>query len=538
MIVVTMEIGIGMHQDLSRYWALARDHEAAGNMEAARVVYETIVKIDAGHAIAWVRLSDFAREAGRYRASHACALQAAVAVNANRRWKSLPYVIQQLLGFDEREAIRNVIERADWSAPQVLEQSAVLSQGLWLADQYDAALRLIDYASTRVPPNHLLAYSRGNVLKYVGRMSEATDEFERCLAISPHYAYAHWSLAHHTSSDVPGSRIDRVRAAQAALPQGTLEQVYLGYALFKEFDDLGDVDQAWTALQLATGIMRKRIDYDPAQEQRGLSALRDVANAAFVVPNPVAQGDQTPIFIVGMPRSGTTVLDRILSNHSKVASAGEVNIFSRAISWAADYFYDVPAGERSIHAVKAVDFSRVGAMYLQRTADRYAGKTHLIDKNPANIFNVGFIAKALPHARIICLLRNPMDTCFSNLKELFSENVFGYSYDLGELADHYVRFRRLVEHWQEILPDRFHVVEYEVLVANPRRTSEEVMRFCGLSFEPECVDITRNEAPVSTASSSQVRQPINARGVDAWQKYAEQLLPLQSKIQAGLLMHR
>ncbi|MCY7353884.1 MAG: sulfotransferase [Lysobacter sp.] len=523
----------GTREDLKRYWVLAREHEAAGNLHAAKAAYEAIVDIDAGHPIAWVRLSEFARQEGRYRSSHACALQAAAAAKANQRSKSLPYVIQQLLGFDERDAIRTLIEGADWSSPQALEQSAVLSQGLWLADHYDSALRLIDYASTQVPPNHLLAYSRGNVLRYLGRMREATDEFERCLSMSPHYAYAHWSLAYHAPSDRPGERIVRIRQAQDALPDDTLDQVYLGYALFKESDDIGDVDQAWAALQLAARAMRRRLDYDPAQEQRGLSALLQ-ATSSVVASRSGTHSGQTPLFIVGMPRSGTTVLDRILGNHSAVASAGELNDFSRALSWEADHFYDVPPSERSTHAAKTVDFSSVGARYLQRTLGRYMGKTHLIDKNPANIFNAGFIAKALPQARIICLLRNPMDTCFSNLKELFSANAFGYSYDLEELADHYLRFRRLVKHWQEMLPGRFHVVEYEALVANPLQTSKEVMQFCGLPFEPGCIDIVSNAAPVSTASSSQVRRPINEHSVGAWQKYAQQLRPLQSKIDAAL----
>lgn len=523
----------GTREDLKRYWVLAREHEAAGNLHAAKAAYEAIVELDAGHSIAWVRLSEFARQEGRYRSSHACALQAAEAAKANQRSKSLPYVMQQLLAFDERESVRTLIEGADWSLPHVLEQSAVLSQGLWLADHYDSALRLIDYASTQVPPNHLLAYSRGNVLRYLGRMRAATDEFERCLAISPSYAQAHWSLAYHVPSDPPGSRIHRLKAAQAALPPGTLEQVYLGYALFKELDNLGEVRQAWSVLQDAMCAMRKRVEYDAAQEQRGLSALRNLTNSSFFDTGSVISSRRTPIFIVGMPRTGTTLLDRILSNHSNVASAGELNVFSHAVSQAADCFYELPLDEMSIQKVKTLDFAEVGVIYSQRTLSRYNGATHLIDKNPTNIFNAGFIAKALPNARIICMLRNPMDTCFSNMKELFSGNAFAYSYDVAELATHYVLFKRLVDHWQKMLPGQFQVIDYENLVANPLRTSEEVMRFCGLPFEPQCVDITSNETPVSTASSSQVREAINTRGVGAWRKYENELLPLQSAIQAA-----
>lgn len=519
-----------MQQELNRYWAKARDYELAGNDPAARAVYETILRLDPGQAIAWLRLSEFERKADRYRASHSHALQAAAAAAANRRWKSLPYVAKQLLAFDERDVVHDLIANADWSDKSILEQSAVLSQNLWMADRYDTALRLIDHASSHVPPSHLLAYSRANALKYIGRMEEATNEFERCLALSPHYAFAHWSLAYHVKADPLGSRIERIRGAQSALPKETMEQVYLGYALFKELDDIGETEQAWTALQGAMSTMRHRIEYDPAREERGLSVLEEIVDATFVGGDRVENTDQVPVFIVGMPRTGTTVLDRILSNHSRVASAGELNVFSRTLSWVADHFYDVPAGEHLIQKVRDADFARVGSMYLQRTAGRYLDKTHLIDKNPANIFNAGFIAKALPQARIICLLRNPMDTCFSNLKELFSGNAYGYSYDLGELADHYVRFRRLVKHWQTVLPSQFRAIEYEELVADPLRISEEVMRFCGIPFEPECIDITRNATPVSTASSSQVRQAINRRGVDAWRRYEQYLEPLQSRI--------
>ncbi len=523
-----------MQRDLGRFWATARNHEIAGNITAARAVYQEILKIDPGQAIAWLRLSEFERQAGHYRASHANALQAAAAAGATRQWKSLPYVNRQLLAFDEREAVHDLIVGADWSDPSILAQSAVLAQQLWLADRHEVALRLIDHAISLVPPSHLLAYARANALKYIGRMQEATDEFERCLAMSPHYAVAHWSLAYHSKSDPAGCRVGRIREAQSSLPQDSLDQVYLGYALFKELDDAGEIEQAWAALQEASLSMRKQVDYDAGREARGLSALMDLTDARFVAATHSVSPGNAPIFIVGMPRSGTTVLERILGGHSRVASAGELNVFTRSLSWAADCFYDVPPGSGSVSAIKDADFAEAGALYMHRTAGRYSGNTHLIDKNPANIFNAGFIARAIPQARIICLLRNPMDACFSNLKELFSGDAYGYSYDLAELADHYIRFRQLVAHWQEVMPDRFHVVEYETLVADPLRTSEEVMRYCGLPFEPDCVDITRNASPVSTASSSQVRQPINARGVDAWRKYAKQLEPLQSRIREAL----
>jgi tetratricopeptide (TPR) repeat protein len=534
---MAVEVEHSMQQNLGQYWAKARDHEAAGDMAAAGLVYQTIVNLDPTQAIAWVRLSDFQRQADHYRAALACAVRAASVASPNARWKSLPYVTQQLLNFDERDAIGAVIEAADWSHPDVLEQSPVLSQRLWLSDHHHLALRLIDHALTQVPPNHLLFYSRANALRHVGRMQEATQAFERCLALSPHYAYAHWSLAHHQKSTVVGSRVDRIRQAQAALPQTSLDQVYLGYALFKELDDAGDTGAAWLALEAAARLMRQRTEYDPAREARGIAALRDIE---FKLPQTPAVQDeaQVPIFIVGMPRTGTTLLDRILGNHSQVASAGELNAFSRALSWEADHFYDAPSGEQGVQAVVAANPADVGARYLRHTASRHARHRWLIDKNPVNAFNLGFIARALPQAKLIWVRRNPMDTCFSNLKELFSGNAYGYSYDQTELADHYLRFKALGEHWQETLGDRLHVVDYEDLVADPMKNSEAALSFCGLEFEPGCVDITRNATPVSTASSSQVRQPIHSRGVGAWQKYAKQLEPLQARLTQDLAQAR
>jgi len=158
----------------------------------------------------------------------------------------------------------------------------------------------------------------------------------------------------------------------------------------------------------------------------------------------------------------------------------------------------------------------------------------MVDKNPANFINAGFIARALPRARILCLRRGAMDACLSNLKVLFTNDAFGYSYQLDELADYFIRFDRLSRHWQEVLGDQYLEVDYEQLVADPLAMTEKVMRFCGLPFEPDSIDITRNDAPVTTASSSQVRQPINTRGIGAWRKYATQLAPLQQRLESAL----
>ena len=161
-----------------------------------------------------------------------------------------------------------------------------------------------------------------------------------------------------------------------------------------------------------------------------------------------------------------------------------------------------------------------------------AEESVLVDKNPENYFLSRFIAAALPEAKIVCIRRNPMDACFSNLKELFANDSYGYSYRLDELADHYHRFDLLARHWRATMPGNFHIVEYEALVSDPVAASAEVFAFCGLDFDEAYVDITRNSAPVATASAAQVRSPIDSKNIGSWKDYEAELGGLKSRLEA------
>lgn len=514
---------------IAQHWAQAQAFEAARNPEGARAEYEAILELDAAQAGAWLRLSRLDNLSDQYRASRLRALTAAKAVVEKRDWKMLPFVTLRLLSFDERNAVRDLIVNADWTHREVIGQSPVLSQHLWLIEEYQEALRLIDEALRHVRGHHLLSYSRANALRYCGRMVEATAEYEKCIALAPGYAYAHWSLAYHQKADPPGSRIDRIRRAKAATAP-SLERVHLCYALFKELDDAGDPAQAWTELEEGAAAMRASFRFDPAEQARRIHALLSDAPQ----PAATAQADgRVPVFVVGMPRTGTTLLERILSNHAQIATAGELNDFARAVSWEADHFYAGALQEPSLALFSGLDYGAVGREYQRRTEPLAAGRGYLVDKNPANFFDAGLIRRALPQAKILCLVRDPMDACFSNLKELFSGDAYAYSYDLNELADHYAGFERLRQHWQNVMPDAFHTVRYEDLVADPAGVARGVADFLGVDYAEDSIDITRNTAPVATASSSQVRQPIHAGNVGAWRRYAEPLRPLRERLEAA-----
>lgn len=525
-----------MQEQLARYWAEAQGFEAVRDRQAARTIYESILQLDATQAAAWLRLSAFDSLDDRYRSSRLHALSAAKAVVERKDWKQLPFVTMRLLIFDERNAVRDLIVNADWSQRDVISQSAVLSQHLWLINEYEAALRLIDEAQRHVRGHHLLSYSRANALRYCGRMEEATAEYERCLELAPNYAFAHWSLAYHQKASPPGSRVDRIRRAKATTQEGSIERIHLCYALFKELDDAHDTAQAWSELQEGASAMRKLLRYDAGEDRHRLDALQELASPEFFQGSDTPTGERVPIFIVGMPRTGTTLVERILSNHDQIATGGELNDFGQSASWEADHFFSSPLREPSLDRWKAVDYRSIGMEYLRRT-DRLAGtQAYLIDKNPVNFFNAAFIRKALPQAKIICLVREPMDACFSNLKELFSGDAYAYSYDQEELADHYIEFDKLRSHWEETMPEHLHTVRYEDLVKDPAAVTQSMMAFCGVPYAPASIDITRNATPVSTASSSQVRQPIHTGNVDAWEKYSDHLGPLKRKLSAGRML--
>jgi hypothetical protein len=325
------------------------------------------------------------------------------------------------------------------------------------------------------------------------------------------------------------SRVPRIRAALlASRPQDLPARAHLHYALFKELDAAGEADAAWTELQSGAALMRTMQPFDADEAAAGIAAA---ASRPTRVPEEATATDaRVPVFIVGMPRTGTTVLERILGGHPGVADAGELNDFQHAASLAADRFVRLPLGVDDVAALAAVDPREIGRSYLERTGRHYGARSHLIDKNPQNLFAAGFIAEALPQARILCLVREPADACFSNLKELFAPGSYAYSYDLETVADHYARFRRLADRWRESLPGRFLEVSYEDLVADPARVSAAVLEFCGLPPESGCVDITRNLSPAATASSSQVRQPIHGRHVGAWRRYRRQLQPMLERL--------
>lgn len=466
-------------------------------------------------------MSRFEKFADQYLTAKEHVLLAADAVRELGSTRHIGYVTARLLEFVEEPAVVSLIHSVDWSEPHVISQSAVLAQHLWLARDYQGALRFLDAMARHVPAHPLLAFTCANVLRYLGDLRGADREYERCLALSPDFPDAHWAVATHSKAQPPLARVHRVCAALARVESSGIEQAHLLYALFREYDAADHRDEAWSALSCGAEIMRRRVAFDSLREASQLEALM---RQPVSLPVPATAAEIVPIFIVGMPRTGTTLLDRILSNHTAVQSLGELNDFPAAVSEASGCFF------RPLQSVTDLNFAKAGRLYEQRLRRLAPAGRYLIDKNPQNLFNLPLILQALPAARVLCLQRDPMDACFSNLKELFQGDAYPYSYSLHDLADHCVRVRSWIGHWQTIAPRAVRIVAYEDLVRFPEQTTAQVLDFIGIERQCGLHEITRNSAPVSTASSSQVRESIHERGIGAWKRYERQLQPLLARL--------
>ena len=520
-----------MQEDIHSLLRQAQARHAAGQLADAEAGYALVLARDPDNVLAHLRLSELMQSSGRFRAARTSALAAESAIRKTRRWDGLPFVTMQLLGFEERDLVKQAILAADWSQPEIVRHSPVLSQHLWLCDAFDDALRLIEKAGARVAPSPLLSYSRASALRFAGRRDEATAELEHCLALAPNHPQAHWTLAFHQKSEPPGVRVDRIRRAKAALPASEPGQVFLDYALFKELDDADDVAGAWQCLERGMRAKRAEIHYDPAAQSAAIDEIiRRAAHGSAEATRGLAAGGHTPLFVVGLPRTGTTLLEQILANHRDVASGGELGDFTQAIDWEVDAFVGSPPSPASQVLADGVDPGALGARYLARTAAAAGGKAFFVDKNPANLYHAASIARALPSARILCLVRDPMDACFSNLKELFPGQGNGYSYDFAEMAAQHRSFTRLVAAFRRQFPTQFMTVRYEDLVADPEGVAARIADACGLSPQAGLANLEANARAVTTASASQVRGKVHSGNIGAWRRYSQPLEPLRAML--------
>ena len=368
-----------------------------------------------------------------------------------------------------------------------------------------------------------LHYQQGLSALYAGEHHAAETAFEACLARQPLHGGAHRQLAKLRRATPGKNHVSRLRAALAAMPADYPDAPPLHYALFKELDDLGDTEAAWQALDAGMRARRRQVAFDPTQEQAVFDRLMQIDGQGG---STQAQDGPVPVFILGQPRSGTTLLERILAGADDVADAGELRDFGFQVRWCCNQMGRPGPDLALLEAAAKIDAAELGRRYLSHTQWHAGGKCLYTDKLPANFLWLGHIARALPQARFLHLVREPMDVGFSNLKELFAD-AYPHSYDQVEMAGHLRRYRALMAHWHAAFPGRILDVPYEALVTDTEATARGVFAFLDLPWQPGAADIAGRTTAVATASAVQLREPVHARFLGQWRRYETQLQPMQ-----------
>ncbi len=357
-----------------------------------------------------------------------------------------------------------------------------------------------------------------------GRLKEAEQACNRAIALD---AKQYPSLLLRSELLRQTDESNHVADLQARLAGGKLDvtgQVYVGYALGKEFDDLDRINEAFRCFSYAAKLRRSQLRYDIADDERQMqriSALfRDDTASALAIQHPSPH-----VFVIGLPRTGTTLVERIITGLPGVRSNGETDNFSQALS------LSLAAGpgdalRRAMNADPAAVASHYG-----RLARVLPGDVAVVEKLPTNYLYVGFIRRALPNARIIALRRSPLDSCFAMFRSLFGA-AYPFSYDFDELARYYAAYERLMAHWSTLYGDTLHFVSYEELVKQPHVVGAAAARYCGLQWNSRAVDIQNNRSVSLTASASQVRMPIYGSSSGRWRSYEAHLGPLISALRA------
>lgn len=513
-------------------WQQAERLYNAGDFDAALRAGEQVLALEPTHSAAHLMLANLRSHRDDYRLATRHALMAAEKMGV-QSLQHIAAVTLRLITVGEYERAFAVIRKID---PNIVKAPPFLvefAQQLSLIEQHEDALRYLDAAISYGIQADSVGYIRGNFLKFLGRLDEAAIEYERALAINPDFAYAHWALAFLGIGGDPARRIDRIRRSLGSMPDDHPDRPYLLYALFKELDGTDATDEAWQALAAGAASKHRRVEYDAGAETALFDRLIAACGDDFLRNTAIDREAKVPVFVLGMPRTGTTLLERILGGNRDVTLCGELNDFRMQFKWASDHHCLGFIDDTGIKRLADVDFAELGRRYLQHVAWRVPQTRHFSDKNPGNFVLAGLILRALPQAKIVHLRRGAMDSCFSNLKELFAANAHPYSYDFHDLATHYRNYSRLMAHWHAIAPGRILDVHYEDMVSNPETEAKRVMDYCGLDYRPEQIRIESSALPVSTASSAQVRQPIHRRNIGGWKRYAEALAPLERMLEGA-----
>jgi len=504
-----------------------------GRVEDARRLVDRLLESHAGNAEALYLASEVRLEAGEVDAALAL-ISTAVDVAPGQ----FPLLL--------KKARILILLRRRSEAKQIAADAAVVAgddgRSLWAVGSVygrcgdpATACRFYERARAAGGRDPALLYDLAAAQFFTGDFIAAEENLDALLAEAPdtgHALYLRSTLRRQTEAR------NHVAELESRLGAGGLDAVGRAacmYALAKELEDLGRNDASFSALREGAALKRQTLRYDAAAERESISAIAAAwSDEAMQTPIP-GHDEAGAIFIVGMPRTGTTLVERLLGRHSEVDSAGELLDFGQLLAAAVQKILAIHPDKTPAEASLMIDFAALGRDYMASARQAAAGSQVFIDKMPINFMYCGLIRKALPNARVIHLVRDPLDSCYAAYKTLFNQ-AYPFSYEQEELGAYYATYHRLMQHWHAVMPGDIVDVHYEDLVADVDGQARRILAGCGLEWQDAVLDASGHDAPALTASAAQVREPVHTRSVGKWRDHEAGLAPLvASLVAAGIV---
>ncbi|MDO8786816.1 MAG: tetratricopeptide repeat protein [Sulfuritalea sp.] len=409
--------------------------------------------------------------------------------------------------------------------PDCAEAHNNLGNTLQDLGQFDDAIDSYRQALA-ITPNYAEAHNNlGNALKSLGQLDEASTSYRRALKIKPDYADAHRNLSVMKRYKPDDPQFAQMLALIASPTLSDQDKIQIGFALGKAYEDIGDADTSFRYLQEGNRLRKKQLGYDIDADKRLFAFIKSTFAVACLpvlehAQSP-AQLTQRPVFIVGMPRSGTTLVEQILASHSQVYGAGELDVLARIADCALRDIKQNHSGQLTVATLGSVR-----ADYLAGLDTLDTRAPCVTDKMPLNFRWTGFILTAIPEARVVHVQRDPIATCWSIFKHYFSQKGNGYAYDLADLAEFYKLYVDLMAFWRQRFPGQIYDLNYETLTENQERETQALLKHCDLTWEDRCLEFHKTKRAVKTASSTQVREEMYRGSSEAWRKYKAHIQPM------------
>ena len=399
------------------------------------------------------------------------------------------------------------------------------------AGHQNLAIPCFELATQKSPTRAEFHFNLAVTAQFLGDFDKARTAYAKAVSLKPKFYQAWFALISLETQTQKHNKLGTLTRLFSGTAGDANAQLLLGHSIAKTLEDMGQYEESFDWLVKAKREKLKKIGYNREEEAKVFAAVKATATAPLT--SAPTSGQHTPIFIIGLPRTGTTLLDRILSSHPAIASAGELDMFAWLIKEKTGTRTRAITDAETLQAAQHLNLEDIGKTYLENTRKLGHGSRYIIDKMPHNFLYAGLLHRTMPNARIIALRRGAMDSCLSNYRQLFSThiNTFDYACDLEDMAAYYREFVALMSHWRTHLPEnRFMEVHYENLIHEQENQTRRLLAFCGVDWNEACLQFHKNAAPSQTASSVQVRQPLHAASIGRWKKYGNRLDGLKTAL--------